>query len=993
MSILLMALLLTLTVSCSKQDKFKENGMYHGFTLIEKRFVKEVNAECLYFVHDKSGARVLKIAANDPNKLFNIAFRTIPENDFGTPHILEHSVLNGSKNFPVKSPFDVLMKGSLNTFLNAMTSSDFTTYPVASMNEKDYFNLMHVYLDAVFNPVMLEDPRVMKQEGWHLELTDRNGPLVYKGVVYNEMKGAYSDPMTELYYQTGKNLFPDNTYGKESGGHPNAIPGLTQEYFTAFHRKFYHPSNSYITLYGDADLSKELQFIHDQYLVNYDAAEDIPEVPLQQPFQEMKIAEEPYAVPEGSPVKDNTYLAMSFVTNPSTDRATTMAFDFIANALVNHESAPLRLALQEAGIGQEVMGWSMDMQQNVFSIVVQNANPSDRDKFREVVMETMQKVVAGGFDKAMLEGLLNRTEFNLREGNTPQKGLMYLFRNQQPWIYSGDPFLGLEFEKPLAEVRKAGDSTLLESLVEKHLLNNPHALLLTLKPDPGLQSRRDAQVEKELAKLKTTLTETQLDSIINETKALMEFQQREDSPEALAAVPMLQISDIPAETEFFSVTPSETAGIPVMHCDQFTNGIVYTDYYFDLKTLPQEKIPYAALLSSILGKMNTRNYTFGELENQLNIHTGGFMPELTVFLENRNDEGMQPRLLVSAKSTAAKTGKMADLLAEILTGSNYRDSLRLKSVLTRHFSNVDSDIKQNGLNYARLRASSYYSQSGMFNELTNGLDYYRFLTQLATRFDELYPEISRNLEECAALLFTRDNLVVAVTASPAEFPLFTAELQRTAELFPQGQGELNSWELPLNQGNEALLSASKVQYVVKAYNFKKLGYDWSGKMSVLNQVISTDWLQTRIRVMGGAYGGYSSFSPAGGAYFMSYRDPNLKETLANYDSTAAYLQNLKAGEQEMTRYIIGTIARTDQPKTASQKGRTAMQYYFEKTTANMLKKERSEILSATAEDLRGMSKMVGDILAQNVYCVYGSEAKIRENKELFREVITIEKAD
>ena len=977
--------------SCGSSEQFKVDEVYNGFKLIEKRFVREVNAECLYFVHEKSGARLLKIAADDPNKLFNIAFKTVPENDFGTPHILEHSVLNGSKSFPVKSPFDVLLKGSLNTFLNAMTSSDFTTYPVASMNNKDYFNMMHVYLDAVFNPVMLEDPRVMKQEGWHFELDDRNVPLVYKGVVYNEMKGAFSDPMTELYYRTGKNLFPDNTYGKESGGHPDAIPGLTQEYFKAFHQKFYHPSNSYIFLYGDADLNQELQFINDQYLVNYEVSDDIVKIPLQQSLGEMKVVEVPYAVPEGSPVKDNTYLSMSFVTNSAVDRTTSMAFDIIVNALVNHESAPIRLALQEAGIGQEVMGWSMESQQSVFSIVVQNANPEDRDRFREVVFSTLRKVVAEGFDSITIEGILNRTEFSLREGNTAQKGIMYLFKNQQPWIYSGDPFIGLEFEKPLAEVKAGTENKLLESLVDKYLVNNTHALLLTLKPEPGLQSRRDAETAKNLAAIKASMSEAQLDSIINETRQLEEFQKSEDTPEALATIPMLQLSDIPAETEFYPVVAKEAAGIPVMHSDQFTNGIVFASYYFDVRSLPQDKIPYASLLSAILGKMNTEKYTFGELDNELNIHTGGFSSELSTFLENRSDEGMVPKLLVSAKSTKEKSGKMADLMAEILVHSNYRDTARLKSVLTRHFAGVDSDIKQNGLNYARTRVASYYSQSGMYGELTGGLDYYRFITGLVNNFDANYEEICKNLEETAALLFSRKNLIAEVTCSSDELPAYLAEIERSAELFPEGSGDLQTWNFTFNQGNEALLSASKVQYVVQAGNFKKMGYDWNGKINVLNQVISTDWLQTRIRVMGGAYGGFSSFSPAGGSYFMSYRDPNLSETLENYDSTTVFLDKFQADELTMTRFIIGSISRIDQPKSASQKGRAAMQYYFEKTTADMLKQERKEILSTTAEDIRGMSKMVGEVLAQNNYCVYGSEAKINENKALFRELITIEK--
>ncbi len=984
-------ILAVLLLSCDRQANFNVNTMVHGFKLIEKRFVPEVNAECLYFIHEKSGARLLKIAADDPNKLFNIAFKTVPENDFGTPHILEHSVLNGSKNFPVKSPFDVLLKGSLNTFLNAMTSSDFTTYPVASMNTKDYFNLMHVYLDAVFYPVMLEDPRVMKQEGWHFELTDKEAPLVYKGVVYNEMKGAYSDPMTELYYRTGKYLFPDNTYGKESGGHPDAIPGLTQEYFTAFHQKFYHPSNSYFFLYGDADLNQELQFLNDQYLVNYDVSDDIVEIPYQKPFSEMKVAGEVYAVPEGSPAKDNTYLSMSFVTTAATDRTTSLAFDIIANALVNHESAPVRLALQEAGIGREVMGWFMEIQQNVFSIVVQNANPEDRDRFREVVFSTMQKVVTEGFDKTTIEGILNRAEFNLREGDSAQKGLMVLFKNQQPWIYSGDPFLGLEFEKPLAEVKNGAENKLLESLVDKYLLNNPHALLLTLQPEPGLQARRDAETTRKLAGLKASMSGAQLDSIISETRQLEEFQKRADTPEALATIPLLHLTDIPTESQFYSVENKEAGGIPVLHCNQFTSGIVYASYYFDVRSLPQDKIPYASLLSSILGKMNTEKYTFGELDNQLNIHTGGFSSELNTFLENRMDEGMVPKLVVSAKSTLAKSGKMADLVAEILVHSNFTDTARLKSVLTRHYSNVDADIKQNGLTYARTRVASYYSQSGMYGELTGGLDYYRFLSGLVTHFDEQFGEISKNLIETAALLFDRGNLIVSVTCSPDELSAFLNEVERTAGIFPEGNGTLQPWKITFNQGNEALLSASKVQYVVQAGNFKKLGYDWNGKISVLNQIVSTDWLQTTIRVMGGAYGGFSSFSPAGGTYFMSYRDPNLKETLDNYDGTPAFLEKFQADDPEMTRFIIGTISRIDQPKSASQKGRTAMQYYFEKTTPEILKQERKDILSTTAEDIRGMSQMVRDVLAQDIYCVYGSEAKINENKALFRELIAIEK--
>jgi len=977
--------------SCREQSEFQVNKVYSGFRLEEKRFVNEANAECLYFIHEKSGARLLKIAAADPNKMFNIAFKTLPENDYGTPHILEHSVLNGSANFPVKSPFDILRKGSLNTFLNAMTSSDFTTYPVASMNEADYFNLMHVYLDAVFNPLMLTDKRIMQQEGWHYELTGKDAPLVYKGVVYNEMKGAYSDPISELYYQTGKNLFPDNVYGFESGGHPNDIPKLTQEYFAAFHRKYYHPSNSYIMLYGDADLNRELRFINDNYLANYEKSDKQVDITNQEPLREMKVVEAVYAAPENSPVKDNTYLSMSWVTNENTDRTTTMAFQVIVNALVNHESGPVRLALQEAGIGRETMAWFTEAKQNVFTIVVQNANPDDRDRFREVVTGAIRKVVAEGFDSIAIQGILNRTEFTLKEGDTPQKGLMYLFKNQQPWMYSGDPFLGLEFDKPLSEIKNCAGNRFLESLVEKYLLNNPHSLLLTLKPEPGLQSVKDKETEKQLQAIKASMSVKQLDSIISETNALIQYQQMEDSPEAVATIPLLKLSDIPAESEFYRIEQEEAGGIPVLWCNQFTNNILYSTLYFDLRTLPLDKIPYVSLLTSILGKLNTAAYSFGELDNQLNLHTGGFYVELNTFLRNRNDDEMIPKLAVTAKATTAKAGKMTGLVSEILLRSVYNDQERLKTVITRLHSNLDADIKQNGLNYARMRTSSYITNSGMFSELSGGLDFYRFLTSLTENFDQKFPAICKNLEETAALLFNRKNMIASVTCSAGDLPIYKTALEKAAGEMPGSDLKLNDWIFTLNKGNEALLSASKVQYVVKGYNLKKLGYKWNGKISVLNQVISTDWLQNQVRVIGGAYGGFSSFNPYGAAYFMSYRDPNLKETLQTYDSTPKFLEKFNADEQTMTRFIIGTIAKIDQPKTPSQKGRTAVQYFFENTTSDLLNRERKEILSTTVADIRNMKPMVEDILKQNIWCVYGNEAKIKENNDLFRELISIEK--
>lgn len=975
---------------CSCNDKYSVNNVYHGFKLVEKRFVKEANADCYYFTHEKTGAQLLKIAANDRNKMFDISFKTIPENDFGTAHILEHSVLNGSENFPVKSPFDVLLKGSLNTYLNAFTSADFTTYPVASMNTKDYFNLMHVYLDAVFNPLMLTDERILKQEGWHYELENKNAPITIKGVVYNEMKGVYSDPSYQLYDYIGRYLFPDNTYGVSSGGHPDAIPNLTQEYFTAFHRKFYHPSNSYILLYGDADLDRELQFIDENYLSKYTHSDDLPVVPMQKPFDKMKIVEKKYPVPEGSQTTENTWISMSFVTGTNNDRLTTMGMSIIASALINHESAPLRLALQQAGIGKDVMGWFLESQQNFLTIIVQNANPDDVEKCREVIETTLKNVIENGFDKAMLEGILNRTEFALKEGDTPHKGIMYLDMLSQSWINTGSPFVGLEYEKPLEELKKSLTTNMLEDLIKEYLLDNPHALLLTLNPEPGLQTKLDAQLAKQLADYKASLSPAEIDKLVEETQSLIEYQQREDSPEALETIPMLQLSDIQQKIKYAELEKLTASEIPFMYNKQFTNGIVYSGFYFDMLALPQEKIQYASLLSAVLGKLDTENYSYGDLDNAFNIHTGGYSCSLSMFLEKRFDRNLMPRFIVSSKAMSEKSGKMAELLAELLLRTRFDDRERLQNVLVRHQAQIDAAIKQEGMSFAITRAGSYYSNRGVFNELISGVDYYRFVSALVRDFDKRYDEISRELAETARLLFCRDNLIGLITCDAENLHVCSNALEEMTKQMPTEDVKIQKWNFEFNKSDEAILSASQVQYVVKGYDFRRLGFGWNGRMKVLSQILSTDWLQTQVRVIGGAYGGYSSISANGNIYFASYRDPNLKETLDTFDATAEYLKNFDADESTMTRYIIGTISGTDQPRTPAQRGAGAMRNYLEKVTSEMLNREREEVLATTPQDIRNMHTMVQKAMEQNVYCIYGNETQIRKNKKLFSGLIDIE---
>lgn len=968
---------------------FMEKKNYHGFRLIEKRFVKEVNAEVLCFEHEKSGARLIKIASDDPNKTFGITFKTFPESDNGAPHIMEHSVLNGSKNFPVKSPFDVLSKGSLNTFLNAMTSKDFTMYPVASMNDKDYFNLMHIYLDAVFNPLIYTDPRILKQEGWHHALAGKDEPVQYTGVVYNEMKGAFSNPNRELWYQIFKNLFPDNAYGYESGGYPMAIPTLAQEDFIKFHKKYYHPENSYIYLYGNGNLEKELAFIDSAYLDHYQKNGSPATIEDQKPFPAMKQITAFYPLMEGADLKGQTYLAYCFTAGHNTDQTLNMALDILCEVLVNQESAPLRLALQQAGIGQDVNASNSGFKQNVIVITAQNANPADKEKFLTIVNDVLKTAADKGLDKKEVEGVINRIEFRLREGDDAQKGMTWLYQTLPGWFFANDPFLGLEYEKPLTEVKKSLTSDYLEKIIRQYFIGNPHSLLLSLEPQQGLETERNAQTEAELKVYKSTLDDSQIAGLIKETNDLIEYQKREDTPEALATIPMLDISDIDPKAPFYTAHQTTFAGIPVLTYEDFTNGVVYVNHYFDLRVIPQDLIPYASLLANVLGSLNTKNYSFAELNKALNINTGGFYTSLRGFQEDLDDNKLIPKFVVTSKVMNVKLDTLAGLTSEILNQTIFTDTDRLKAVLSRHQSQLDANIKGNGYQVASRRMQSYLSNQGMFNELSSGVDYYRFVTQLMKSFDENVSQISENLKKTASLLFTRDNLISSVTCAKPDQAEFGKAMEILSRELPLQQPVFQTWTLNPEKKNEGLMAASKVQYVIEGYNFKKLGYSWNGKMRVLNQILSTDWLQTRIRVIGGAYGGFSSITPNGSFLFSSYRDPNLKSTVENYLATPDYLSNFEADKATMTRYIIGTIAELDAPLTPSQKGDQAVTMFLMKRTASDIQEDRDAVLKTQPEDIRGFAKLVSDILSQDVICVYGNPEKITADKILFKNLVKL----
>ena len=774
--ILILLMLSVFSTASLSSQTFDVGKTYFGFKLIEKKFVKEINSDCYVFEHLTSGAKLMKIANTDANKTFMIAFKTTPESDNGAPHIMEHSVLNGSKSFPVKSPFDILMKGSLNTFINAMTGNDRTMYPIASMNDKDYFNLMNVYLDAVFNPMIYDDKRILQQEGWHHELTDKASPIVYRGIVYNEMKGAFSTPTRELDYQMMKNLFPDIFYKYSSGGYPSAIPDLTYEMFLNFHKKYYSPANSEIIIYGDANLEEELNFINEKFLNKFTTHGEEIFYPVQKPFDEMKEVSGTYPVTEGSKTDNQTYLSLNFVTGLGKDQKLSYALNIIADVLVSQETAPIRKALEAANIGQDVSADVSPLNQIVFSFIAQNANSTDKENFKKIVFDKLKETAEKGFDKDAVEGAFNRIEFRTKEMNNAQLGLSYGYRVIAGWNYGNNPFLNLEYEKVFAELREDIANEYLQKVIKEYFLDNKHCLYLELNPEPGLEKKRNAEMESKLNDYKESLSESQVDALVNETNNLIKYQKEEDTPEALSSIPLLDIKDINPQARFLQISQEKLNGIPVFKYPVFTNNVVYFREMFDLRVLPQELLPYASLFTELLGNMNTANYTYGELEKNLNINTGGVSSNISSFLENNDDSKLLPLFTVNIKAMNSKTDKMLELVSEIINTTKFEDKARLKSLLVRYQSNFEANIKSNGYDYANIRLKSYFSNEGAFADVTRGIEYYWFLTDLVKNFDAKSDELISNLKKTSEFLFGKKNLQLLVVSSDADYQNLVSKL-------------------------------------------------------------------------------------------------------------------------------------------------------------------------------------------------------------------------
>ena len=964
--------------------------MNNNYKLIEQRHVDDVEGEVYLLEHIKSGAKVLKIANSDTNKTFCITFKTEPDDESGIPHILEHSVLNGSRKYPVKSPFDQLLKGSLSTFLNAMTGEELTMFPMASVSHKDYFNLMDVYLDAVFNPLIYTDKRILRQEGWRIEAKNPDDPFRYTGVVYNEMKGNYSDPMCDVFRKIGHALFPDNGYGRDSGGYPEAIPTLTQEHFEEYHRKHYRPENSYIFLYGDADFEKELQLLDEGYLSLYEKEGIDYEIQPQKSFAEMKTLKSEYPAHEGAQEDGDTYNTLTFVTCDINTPYTTGAFNVILDVLVSQESGAIKNALINAGICTSVETFVSNSQQCVVSILGFDCKKDTIQQFRQVIDRELRAAAANGLDKESVNAVLNRMEFALKESNDAQRGIKLNGMLINSWIFGGAPIKVLEQADRYEEFKKKVDEGFLEDTIRKYLIDNPHSLLASFTPKQGLEQEAEAIIQQSLDQYKASLSKEQIQKIVDENAELDLYQNTPDSPEALRCIPTLKLSDINPTATDYPITKESIDGIEVLRHEYNTKGIIYLQFYFDMKALPVSLLPYASLMSNIIGLMPTANYSFGELDNAINKYTGNCTAGYDLY--SRNVNGVREPFAMfkfQGKSLVKNIGKMVDLMIEMTNKTRFDDKERLRDIVMRQMSEMSMDLNYNAYQYARDRMVSQYSTTGAIGQLTEGIDYYMFLKDLGENFQDRADDLIEKFKMVKSMLLNRDNLHCFAYCAGGDYPAVTEQIRRYAAALADNKTELQKWDITRKRYNEAIIMPSKVQYVLKAYDLLNPRYKYSGTLPVLGKILSTDYLQTNVRVRGGAYGSWGGVSPDGIACMSSYRDPNLKNTVDVYDNIPAYLANFDADEDAMTKYIIGTISNKDMPVATSQRGRTALQRYRQGYTFEQIQQERTEILSTTAQQIRDLAPLMQQVRDNGTICVLGGEEKVMESKNLFTNIIRI----
>ncbi len=960
------------------------------YEILDEHRVEDVQSDGFILRHKKSGARIAILSNNDDNKVFYIGFRTPPEDETGVPHIIEHTTLCGSKKFPVKDPFIELAKGSLNTFLNAMTYPDKTVYPVASCNDQDFKNLMDVYLDAVFNPNITKYEEIFKQEGWHYELTGKDDELKINGVVYNEMKGAYSSPDEVLSSQIYRSLFPDNTYSKDSGGNPEYIPKLTYEAYLDFYHKYYHPSNSYIYLYGDMDVVERLEWLDKEYLSLYDYKKVNSEINKQPAFDEIKNVEAQYSITMDDSQENKTYLSYNRVVGDSLDEMLYQAFDVLDYALVSSPGAPVKQALIDAGIGDDVYGsYDAGILQPVFSFVAKNANASQADEFESIIENTLKEVVKTGINKEALLAGINSSEFKFREADFGQfpKGLLFGLNCLDSWLFDDmKPFIHLECLGTFAKLRKAVDTDYFEKLIQEYLLDNTHGSSVTVKPKRGLGNEREEALAKELSDYKASLSDEEIKKLIEDTEHLKKYQEEPSSDEDLRKLPMLTRADMKKNAIPFSNIEDELLDVKVVRHDIESNGIDYISFLFDAGDFAQSELGYLGFFTNALGLVSTEKYSYTDLANATNIYTGGISTGTASHPDIKDRNNFVFKLEVKLKVLEKNLDKALELMEQMLLSSDFTDTKRLGELVAQIKARLQANLSSSGHLVAAMRSMSSFSRYALYQDELKGVAFYRSICRIEKELSESPKNVSDKLAAIAKKLFARNRMLISFTGNNEAYGNAKPSLEKVISGFDKMSAVGNQAEVHFNTAKEAFIDASQIQYVAKTGDFICEGYEYTGALRLLRIILSYDYLWINVRVKGGAYGCMNTFLRSGESYFVSYRDPNLSDTLDVYDRIPEYIKSFSPDERDMTKYIIGTFSALDTPMNPEAKGSRSLSAYLEGITYEQIQKERNEILNAQPEDIRRLADLVEAVLKKDSICVIGNENMIKESAGLFENV-------
>ena len=960
------------------------------YEILDEHRVEDVQSDGFILRHKKSGARIAILSNNDDNKVFYIGFRTPPEDETGVPHIIEHTTLCGPQKFPVKDPFIELAKGSLNTFLNAMTYPDKTVYPVASCNDQDFKNLMDVYLDAVFNPNITKYEEIFKQEGWHYELTGKDDELKINGVVYNEMKGAYSSPDEVLSSQIYRSLFPDNTYSKDSGGNPEYIPKLTYEAYLDFYHKYYHPSNSYIYLYGDMDVVERLEWLDKEYLSLYDYKKVNSEINKQPAFDEIKNVEAEYSITMDDSQENKTYLSYNRVVGDSLDEMLYQAFDVLDYALVSSPGAPVKQALIDAGIGDDVYGsYDAGILQPVFSFVAKNANASQADEFESIIENTLKEVVKTGINKEALLAGINSSEFKFREADFGQfpKGLLFGLNCLDSWLFDDmKPFIHLECLGTFAKLRKAVDTDYFEKLIQEYLLDNTHGSSVTVKPKRGLGNEREEALAKELSDYKASLSDEEIDKLIEETEHLKKYQEEPSSDEDLRKLPMLTRADMKKEAMPFSNIEDTLSDVKVVRHDIESNGIDYISFLFDAGDFAQSELGYLGFFTNALGLVSTENYSYTDLANATNIYTGGISTGTASHPDIKDRNNFVFKFEVKLKVLEKNLDKALELMEQMLLASDFTDTKRLGEIVAQIKARLQANLSSSGHLVAAMRSMSSFSRYALYQDELKGIAFYRSICRIEKELSESPKSVSDKLAAIAKKLFARNRMLISFTGNNEAYGNAKPSLEKVIAGFDKMSAVGNQAEVHFNTAKEAFIDASQIQYVAKTGDFICEGYEYTGALRLLRIILSYDYLWINVRVKGGAYGCMNTFLRSGESYFVSYRDPNLSDTLDVYDRIPEYIKSFSPDERDMTKYIIGTFSALDTPMNPEAKGSRSLSAYLEGITYEQIQKERNEILNAQPEDIRRLADLVEAVLKKDSICVIGNENMIKESAGLFENV-------